>query len=189
VGSGIEPERLPHAIEQWSKASSNNGMNRAGHDLGRTAKEKAYTLAEVMISVLIVGTLILSLYAGFSQGFSVIQSSRENLRATQILVQRMETIRLYTWSQSLDTTKYLQPSFVDYYDPRGRSNNTAGLVYQGTITSEIPLDLPVAYQADMRTITVRLYWTNFNQGEPIVFSRQMQTRVARNGIQNYIYGK
>ena len=56
-----------------------------------------------MISVLIVGTLILSLYAGFSQGFSIIQTSRENLRATQILVQRMETIRLYTWSQVLDT--------------------------------------------------------------------------------------
>jgi len=142
-----------------------------------------------MISVLIVGTLTLSLYASFSQGFSVIQTSRENLRATQILVQRMETIRLYTWSQVQDTATYLKPTFTEYYDPLGRTNNSAGALYQGTITCQVPMDLPPAYRTNMQTITVRLFWTNYNKGEPVVCSRQMQTRVARNGMQNYVYGK
>jgi Tfp pilus assembly protein PilE len=164
-------------------------MNIAGHKLGGTAKEKAYTLAEVMISVLIVGTLTLSLYAGFSQGFSVIQTSRENLRATQILVQRMETIRLYTWSQVLNTTTYLKPTFTECYDPLGRTNNSVGALYQGIITCQVPMDLPPAYRTNMQTITVQLFWTNYSNGEPVVHTRQMQTRVARNGMQNYVYGK
>ena len=142
-----------------------------------------------MIAVLIVGTLVMALYAGFSQGFSVIQSARENLRATQIMVQRMETIRLYTWSQVLDTNNYLKPTFVEFYDPLGRTNNTAGTRYFGTISSQVPSDLPVAYRTNMRTITVQMSWTNYTRGRAIPFSRQMETRVARNGMQNYVYGK
>ena len=40
----------------------------------------------------------------------------------------------------------------------------------------------------MRTITVTVYWTNYNGAKPIVHQREMQTRVARNGMQNYIWG-
>ena len=42
----------------------------------------------------------------------------------------------------------------------------------------------------MRAITVTLYWTNYskkpNQTQ-VVRSRQMQTYVARYGMQNYLY--
>ena len=175
--------------EERGQAKFEDDMNVMGQKAGGRSPEHAYTLAEVMISVLIVGTLILALYAGFSQGFAVIHSARENLRATQILVQRMETIRLYTWSQVLDTDNYLKPTFTELYDPLGRTNNTVGTRFQGTISSSIPTDLPVAYQTNMRTITVQLFWTNYNRGQPVVSTREMQTRVARNGMQNYIYGK
>jgi Tfp pilus assembly protein PilE len=164
-------------------------MKVLGHIRGGNGLRLAYTLAEVMISVLLVGTLTVALYAGFSQGFSVIQSARENLRATQIMVQRMESIRLYTWSQVLDTNNYLKPAFIEVYDPLGRTNNTAGTVYYGTIKSQIPSDLPDAYRTNMRTITVQLTWTNYTRGRAIPFLRQMETRVARNGMQNYIFGK
>ena len=59
----------------------------------------AYTLVEVMIGVAIMSTGLASLCLGFSQGFTVIQVARENLRATQILQEKMETIRLFTWNQ------------------------------------------------------------------------------------------
>ena len=49
-------------------------------------------------------------------------------------------------------------------------------------------DLPEAYRTNMRTITVTVYWTNYNGAKAIVHRREMQTRVARNGMQNYIWG-
>jgi len=166
-------------------------MKFLGQNRGGNGPRQAYTLAEVMISVLLVGTLTIALYAGFSQGFSVIQSARENLRATQIMVQRMESIRLYTWSQVLDTNNYLKPTFVEFYDPLGRTNNTAGTRYYGAVISRMPTatDLPPDYRTNMRTITVQLSWTNYTRGKAIPSTRQMETRVSRNGMQNYIFGK
>ena len=74
----------------------------------------------------ILGFVATSLYGAFSAGFCVIQSTRENLRATQILVQKMEAVRLFTWSQVADTTNYLKATFTEPYDPLGTNNNCGG---------------------------------------------------------------
>src|SRR5262249_31147301 len=138
--------------------------------------ERAFTLVEVIVAVVLVGMMSLALFGCLSSGFSIIQSARENLRATQIMLQRMENIRLFTWNQTLDTTNYLKPTFTEYYDPQ---SSQMGTVFQGFVTSNIPADLPAAYRTNMRTITVTLNWTNYNGRQTIVRSRQMQTRVAR----------
>ena len=57
----------------------------------------AFTLPEVMVAAGVGAVLFVSLYLGIAQGAVVVQSCRENLRATQILQEKMETIRLYTW--------------------------------------------------------------------------------------------
>lgn len=139
------------------------------------------------MAALVLGLMGFSLFACFSSGFNIVKSSRENLRATQIMLQRIEAIRLFTWNQVLDTTNYLKPTFTDYYDPQSSVTNE-GSIYSGFITSSIPTDLPVAYQANMRTITITLYWTNYNGTQQVVRSRQVATRVARYGMQNYIWG-
>ena len=54
----------------------------------------AFSLVEVMIGMAIVGVTFVSLYGGMTYGFSSVRMSLENLRATQILVEKMETIRL-----------------------------------------------------------------------------------------------
>ncbi len=56
-------------------------------NLNSNSRQSAYTLAEVMVGVAIMSVMFLTLYLGFTQGFGVVQSSRENLRATQILQQ------------------------------------------------------------------------------------------------------
>lgn len=139
------------------------------------------------MAALVLGLMGFSLFACFSSGFNIVKSSRENLRATQIMLQRIEAIRLFTWNQVLDTTNYLKPTFTDYYDPQSSVTNE-GSIYSGFITSSIPTDLPVAYQSNMRTITITLYWTNYNGTQQVVRSRQVATRVARYGMQNYIWG-
>jgi hypothetical protein len=102
------------------------------------------------------------------------------------LLQRVETLRLYNWNQVLDTTRYLKPTFKDRYDPVA----TNGTVYAGTITTNVPSLPGAAYTNNMRTVTVTLFWTNYPHKPNtniIVRSRQMQTYVARYGMQNYLY--
>jgi Tfp pilus assembly protein PilV len=151
--------------------------------------QAAHSLPEAIIAVLIVGTMLVSLYAGFTSGFSVVQLARENLRATQITLQHMESVRLYTWSQLLDTNTYLKPTFVEYFDPFGETNQGKGVVYSGSVALSQPSDFPAAYSNDVRLVTVSVYWTNYNGETEIVRRRQLQTLVARHGVHNYIPGR
>src|SRR5437016_14301396 len=122
----------------------------------------AYTLVEVIVSVLVLALMLISLYGGFSSGFAVVKLARENLRATQIMMQKMETVRLLKWSQLLDTNNFLQPAFKDYYDPSGTNANAFGAIYQGFVSTNAPTGITAAdYSNNMRTITVTIYWTNY----------------------------
>ena len=152
--------------------------------------ETGYTFVEVLVAAGILGFVGASLYAAFAAGFCIIQSTRENLRATQIMVQKLEAVRLFTWSQINDSTNYLKPTFVEAYDPLGTTHNSGGARYTGYLQASLPPagDLPEAYRTNMRTITVSLYWTNYSGAKRIVHAREMETRVARNGMQNYVWG-
>jgi len=158
----------------------------------RGCSEEAYSLPEVVIALVIIATLLVALYAGFSAGFAVMKAARENLRATQILVQRAEVIRLYNWTQIQQTNLYLKPSFVEYYDPMGATNGKYGVMYVGTIRTNgvnISGNTPgTVYTNNMRAVTISLFWTNRIGKTNVTFSRQLQTYVARYGMQNYIYG-
>jgi hypothetical protein len=135
--------------------------------------------------VLLLGLLTVSLFTAFSSGMALVQSARENLRATQILSQKMESLRVLTWNQGLNPL-LANPTFTEWYDP----SNTNSLAFCGVVTSTgAPPGTPADYANDLRVVTVTLYWTNNlqNLADPIVHSRQMQTYVARNGMQNYFY--
>jgi len=150
----------------------------------------AYSLMEVMVAVLVTGLVFFSLYAGFSSGFAVVQSARENLRATQIIVKRMENIRLYRWQQIMSKNPVFIPrNFTTYYDPDGEATGSGGTLYSGTVTfANPPVEIPAAYCSNMLLMTVTLYWTNSSgKTNQVVRSRQMQTYVARYGMQNYVY--
>lgn len=166
-------------------------MNENPFRPARRGLAAAHTLPETILAVLVIGTMVVSLYAGFSTGFSMIRAAREELRATQILLQRLEAIRLYTWSQLLDTTNYLKPTFVDYFDPLNPTNNSSQVVYAGQILTNLPAGVPVSagYRTNMLEVTVRVYWTNHSGQGPVVRARQMQTYVSRYGMQNYLVGR
>ncbi len=79
-------------------------------NMNSNSRRSAFTLAEVMVGVSIMSIMFLTLYLGFTQGFSVVQGSRENLRATQILQQQAEVIRLYTWEQIDPAAGWIPPT-------------------------------------------------------------------------------
>ena len=82
-------------------------MNAQLSRQGRAVRLRAaYTPAEVVIAVAVVTVLFVSLHVGLSFGFAMTESNREDLRAAQITLERMEGIRLFTFDQldSMDKT-------------------------------------------------------------------------------------
>ncbi len=150
-----------------------------------TRAQLAYTLAEVVVALFLLGLSTVSLFAAFSSGVMLVQLARENLRATQILTQKMELVRLFTWEQVADPIQ-AAPIFNELYDPAGPN---PGVAYQGFVSvTDAPLGSPADYRDNLRMVTVTVCWTNYLRGSttPIPRSRQMQTCVARYGLQSYL---
>ena len=150
----------------------------------RETSQSAYTLAEVIIAVFLLATMAVSLFSALSYGFSNVQADREDLRATQILMQRTEAIRLCNWSQLQNL------SFQTTYDPSGSSSGNAGTVYYGTVKTNSPSAIPntCAYKTNVVQVTVTVNWTNYVGSRALAHDRTAQTQVARYGMQNYIWG-
>ena len=142
------------------------------------SSQQGVTLIETMIGTAIFGILFLSLYAGISSGLAIIRTARENLRATQVMLEKMETIRLYSWDQ-VTQSGFVPSSFTAPFWPADASN---GLQYHGTmVISAVPFS--ESYSADMRQVKVRVVWNSGN----LVHRREMQTMISRHGLQNYIF--
>ena len=142
----------------------------------------AFTLVEVMIAS---GTFAVACFAGFAgvlQGFQIMQSTRENLRATEILQDNMEILRLYTWQQ-LNTAGFVPLSFTNSFNPAGAASGHAGVTYYGTVT---PAAAPLteSYHTNMQMFTFQLNWTD---GNGLTHQRQLTTLVSFYGIHNYLY--
>lgn len=156
-------------------------------------QQAGMTLLEAMVAMAIFGVSFFSLYAGMSLGFSIIGSARENLRATQVMVEKMETIRLYSWDQ-INTPGFIPAYFTESYYPDGAtssdgtllvggtSQGLGGLVYNGKVTIGSGPE-GRTYSGDMRTVTINLTWTSGGR----THTRRMSTFVAHYGLQKYIY--
>jgi type II secretory pathway pseudopilin PulG len=152
-----------------------------------SARRKAFTLVEAVVSMLIVGIMVVALYAGLAWCVSSVRIARENLRASQIMVEKMEVIRLLTWEQ-ITEENVLPTTFTAAYVSGGAAgktatNNYGGLLYYGKITIVPPVETQLlgTYTTDLRVINVKVYWTN--QGLP--HFRQLNSYVSRYGMQNY----
>jgi prepilin-type N-terminal cleavage/methylation domain-containing protein len=158
----------------------------------------AFTLVEVIVCTAVIAILFVSLYGGIASGFALVNLARENLRANQVILEKMETVRLYNWDQ-VNSNGYIPLTFTAPFFPSvitnmvgtntdGSSksvtvtNQGGGLVYYGTLTIT---NAPVsdAYKTNMKMVTVSLVWTNGRA----VRNRQMQTFISQYGMQNYIY--
>ena len=146
------------------------------------------TLVEALVAVVLVSLGFTSLCLGMSGGFAVTKHCRENLRATQIMLERLEGIRLYNWNQ-LCYSNMIPMDFTTYYYPFATNAESKGVVYQGKMQVATPTLNPAAsYVGNMRAVTVTLTWTNKNGGSSqIVRTRTMTTYSSRNGVQNYVF--
>jgi prepilin-type N-terminal cleavage/methylation domain-containing protein len=165
--------------------------------------EGGFSLIESVIGMLVVGILITGLYGVITSGFRTEQWNREDLRATQILIEKMDQLRVISW-EDLNDASVVPRTFQAALNPEetaslrtrvisigGVLTNTIvvgprsdrALLFTGTV--EV-LDAPndTAYSSEMKQVRVTVNWTSA-AGMPR--SRSFTTFVARYGMQNYQY--
>jgi prepilin-type N-terminal cleavage/methylation domain-containing protein len=135
----------------------------------------AFTLVELMVGVGVLAVTIVALYGAFSFGFSTIKLSQEEVRADQILVQKLETLRVYNWTNIINN--YMPTNFPEWFSTNG------GVSYAGSInvTPFVPTAANESYSDTLRQVTVTVGW--ISGGVPR--TRSMTTFVSQYGIQNY----
>lgn len=147
----------------------------------RELRQSAFTIAEAVVAAALIGFCWISLGAAIGMSLSLAQSNREDLRATQIMVQKMEQFRLYNWDQVHDAA-YVPVKFQDYFDPA----HNKGPQYTGSVNVVTnPPNLPANYQGKMVSVTVSISWTSYNGGHAITHTREMQTYVAQYGMNTF----
>ena len=153
----------------------------------KTRSRKAsfgFTLVETLMAVLIGATMLATHYLSFAAGFAIVKVTREDVRASQIILRRMEAIRLSSFSQLTDPAKY-PASATEYYSEKDQANGHGGVAYTVTFQATPgPAILPPSYRTNVLDVIVGVSWVSGN-AQP---SRSMRTYVARNGIQTYVSG-
>jgi type II secretory pathway pseudopilin PulG len=144
----------------------------------RSCRDRGFTLLEGVVGVGAMGILIIALYSGMTNGFNVVRFARENLRATQVLQEKFETMRLYTWDQINNSNGFIPSTFSAPIYATGDTNT----VYKGTVTIA-RAGITEPYGDDLRLVTVELTWKSGMMPR----KRTMSSLVARYGLQNYIY--
>ncbi len=139
-----------------------------------------------MAAVFMGAVMLTALYAGIAFGFGTIKLEREDLRATQIMVEQAETLRLTPYASLQNFTTNV------YFDPADQANGSGGASYTITITTNTPAKSDLAppgmpavvyYNTNMLRITATATWTNGN----VPRTRSLVTYAARNGLQAYVY--
>jgi type II secretory pathway pseudopilin PulG len=142
--------------------------------------QAATTLVDVILAVGIIAIMAGGMIGSITYGFYVMQMARENQRATQIILERIEAIRLYNWSQVKDPN-FIPATFTDVYDPQA-APGAQGVVYSGTVTKS-SVNFTNSYSQYMVQLKLDLTWKTRN----VTRYRTLTTYIARDGIQNYVY--
>ena len=136
-------------------------------------RRRGFSFVDAVVAAAILGLTSATVFFGISTIVSGIQFDREQDRATQIMVEKLDAIRLYAW-QDLTTTimpTNFQASFC--------TDCELDLTYNGTVEIE---DSPGSegYSSRLKKVTVTLDWqsgTGTNQA-------QLHTLVSEYGTQS-----
>ncbi len=144
---------------------------------------------ETMVGVALFGITFIALYAGMAHGFSSMAMARENLRATQIILEKMETVRLYNWDRVTNST-YMPRTFEVKYAPVTTVSKTGpnvtpaeGTTYSGTISITDGPFGSANYNSRLKQVTVSVTWKTGN----LQRSRSLSSLIAYDGLYTYVY--
>lgn len=155
-------------------------MKTTRHLRTKCFRNGGFTLVEVLVAMVLLGVSVASVYTAIACGFRWVQASRINLRANQVMMEKMEVIRLLTWSQ-INSNGFVPTTFSAPYIP----GDQKGLVYSGTITIAPVTNLSSTYAPYLRAVSVKL---NSPSGTP-ARTWELTSYYGRYGLHNYIISK
>ena len=148
------------------------------------ARNRGFSLVEAVVGMALLGLVCMALFSGLCNSTFTVHLTRDNIRATQIMAEKLDTIRLYSWKQLTNETYIKEQEFdVPLHPPDPLSPpRTNAAVYKVAIYIE---SAPITefYGKDMRQVTVELKWKT---GQ-LERTRSMSTLVSRYGTYKYIY--
>lgn len=151
----------------------------------QAACHRAFTLMETLFAILMVGMIAVALISGMNLVVRTVQMAQEETQATQVMVERLDTLRLYSW-EKLTTAGYVPATFQMAIYPDSSGSTTPGTngspVFNGAV-SIVNSGMAESYAGDVRLVTVSLNWTNGGLSR----IRSMSTYVTRYGLQNFVY--
>jgi hypothetical protein len=133
----------------------------------------------------LIGITLVAMLGGLNWVVSCVQWAREGARATQLMEEKLDTLRLYSWDQ-LNTPGFISTNFVATFSTLENGSAAPGQyngpIYTGLVTiGSAPLT--EAYGSQMRLVTVNLQWSSGNRPR----HTQMSTFVAQYGMQSFVY--
>ena len=144
----------------------------------RSKAGAAFTLIEILTAIGIVGIVSVSLYAGLAMSFESVHNSRLELRATHILTEKLEAIRLFNWEQ-VKTPGFIPDKFTERFEPTDPSS----VLYTGEINLTNAAVAGASYESTMRKVVAQVTW----EGTHGKCTKRMETFISEYGIQNYLY--
>ena len=146
---------------------------------------RAFSLLEVSVAMGLIGITLVAMLGSLNWVVSCVQWARESARATQLMEEKLDTLRLYSWEQ-LNTPGFISTNFIATFSIL--ENGAAvpaygnGLIYTGAVTiGSAPLT--EAYGSQVKLVTVSLRWSSGHRQR----LAQMSTFVAQYGMQSFVY--
>ena len=175
---------LARLLLTLSDKNEGRGMRiRAARVVRSRRSREGFNLVEVLISVSSIGVLTVSLYMALTQGFAVIQLARENLRATQILQEKMETMRVYNWDQ-INAPGFVPTTFSEpFYAVDAQDNGGFNYTGQVVITNAPATLASTGYASDLRLVIIQVQWMSGNA----MRRREARSLVSQYGLHSYVY--
>ena len=173
---------------------------------GTTPRRRAgFTLVEVVMGLALIGVCVGGVASGIMFGLKRAKNAQEELRATQIIAEKFEALRLYTWDQLKYAADFDDPEdAADAFDPDDPhstgdeptdfvtpstftvpftvgATNTGDLVYSGAFDASMAA-VSETYSNDLIQVTVSLTWPRHGATQ----SCSATTFFSRYGLQNNI---
>jgi hypothetical protein len=151
-------------------------------------RQSAFTLLEVAAGTAVMAIVFVTIFSVMQMGLFMTTTSRENVRGTQIMLDKMEGIRLYSPTQ-LTNSGFLATAFTNWFcetNNIGLANVQGyGVMYTGAITIA-PVIFATTYSSNMEQITVNVGWVSGGVGN-MAHTRSMSTFYGIKGLYNYVW--
>jgi len=129
-------------------------------------QKSGFTLMETLFAVILFGITSSAVLSGVAFGMKQVGYCRDSLGATQVLVEKTETIRLYTLAQVRDTNYFPRAGKQGIYHIR---------------TEVLPVPWANSYSTNVSLVRITVNWDSFS----VPCTRTWETYVSQSGLQTY----